>query len=650
VWRRTIAAQPDCAAASPRCAAPTRGGRRRRSAVAWLIAIASLCPLASLCAAAAEPRYVDYLYIEANEGDSSGGHVALRLGPDTFHFQQESGGLIRMRRDDAEIFAFRYAMLGNRPIHETRIAVAGDTYDLLLDTFTRRLLVQAAQFERLDALQADVDLLRLWQRRAATPDPSVALPIRAAGLFQLDPVAAQSLVPGSTALAAVGARLAAAHGEAFVAMRIEALRAELAAWQPRAAREPAPALAPDVYPRFAPTASTELRERLEALTALHVLAAAPALRSDAYRVLSLGAPLDVRERQTMARFADQLTSDLAALAASTRSDFGYPLLLGMARLAAIELSLATGRLVLLDGFPDDAPHAPLPDDAQRTAYLDAVVAHLRPATERAHAELFGQATFREADYTHLETAANRWLEAEHARPNGAALRSAAGLLLPARPALRREQLAPPPAAAALRDELDRARAALADYYDRLAELYRYNLITHNCVSEIFAVVDAALGDESDARLGGTVHIGPTLNFIPIVSAATVDRTYAVAAQRTRPSYRQMRVAALAADEPALRVFLRESNTLTSSVYHPDPSDSAFLFFTDDTVALRPLFGAANLVTGVAASALGLATWPVDAGARLRAGLRGVVFSLPELAFVNLRKGSMAWVEPELGAP
>ena len=615
-----------------------------------MIAIAGLCSCAALSAAAAEPRYVDYLYIEANEGDSSGGHVALRLGPDTFHFQQESGGLIRMRRDDAEIFAFRYAMLGNRPIHETRIAVTDDTFDLLLAAFTRRLLVQGAQFDRLDALQADVELLELWQRRAMTADAPLAMPVRAAGLFQIDPVANASPPSGSAALAAVGARVAATHGASFVAMRSKALREELAAWQPQAVREPAAALAPEVYPRFASTAARDLRERLEALSALEVLAAAPALRRDAYRRLSLGAPLDPGERVALARFADQLSSDLAALAASARADFGYPLLLGMARLAAIELSLAQGRLVILDGFPDGARPAPLPEGAQRDAYLDAVVAHLRPATERARAELFNQATFREADYAHLESAANRWLEADQARATGAPLRTASGLLLPARPAPRHERLAPPLESAALRNEIERARTAVADYHARLDELYSYNLITRNCVSEIFAVVDAALGDESDARLGGTVRIGPTLNFIPIVSAAAVDRTYAVTAQRTRPSYRQMRVAALAAREPAWRVFLRESNTLTSSVYHRDASDSAFLFFTDDTVALRPLFGAANLVTGVAASAIGLATWPLDAGTRLRAGLRGAMFSLPELAFVNLRKGTMAWVEPELSEP
>jgi hypothetical protein len=102
---------------------------------------------------------------------------------------------------------------------------------------------------------------------------------------------------------------------------------------------------------------------------------------------------------------------------------------------------------------------------------------------------------------------------------------------------------------------------------------------------------------------------------------------------------------LAAAEPRWRVYLRESNTLTSTVYHPVDGDSAFLFFTDDTVALRPLFGTVNLLVGIADSALGLVTWPSDAGARLLAGLRGALFSLPELAFVNIRKGSMAWAPP-----
>jgi hypothetical protein len=93
------------------------------------------------------------------------------------------------------------------------------------------------------------------------------------------------------------------------------------------------------------------------------------------------------------------------------------------------------------------------------------------------------------------------------------------------------------------------------------------------------------------------------------------------------------------------VFLRESNVVTSTLYRVEPRDSIFLFFTDDLVAPRPLFGAANLLTGLAASAVGLTMLPVDGGETFWAGLRGAMFSLPELVFQNIRKGSF---EPPVG--
>jgi hypothetical protein len=42
---------------------------------------------------------------------------------------------------------------------------------------------------------------------------------------------------------------------------------------------------------------------------------------------------------------------------------------------------------------------------------------------------------------------------------------------------------------------------------------------------------------------------------------------------------------------------------------------------------------------------------VDRGATLRAGLRGMLFSLPELVFFNIRKGSLLYApRPAPGAP
>ena len=632
-------------------------GRRRSGAVQGFAALVLAGMIGAPVVVGADTRFIDYLHVEANEGGSSGGHVALRFGPETFHFQQENAGLIRLQRIDSKTFDFRYTMLGNRPIHETRIAVSEETFALLRGAFVDRLLVQAAQFDRLAALQADVALFQLWLARAQ-PDTAATLPVRAGAYFLPDGFSTGASAGGhSPILAALGDRLAAMRGETFITERIAALRGALSTWQPRAARSPGPRLARTAYPHFAPTASTQYREQLEGLTALEVLAAAPALRDDALRWSADAPPLDGDERRALERFAQQLSASLLDLATSSRSDFGSPLLVGMARLAAIERSLASGRLMVLDAFPTDAPAASVPAGAQREVYLAALASRLQPLMERARREVMGNGEFRESVYTQLETSANRLFEIERARRTGSAVRMERGVLLPARPAQRLELVAPLLSNDVVRTELAAARAAAADYYGHLAELYGYNLITRNCVSEVFATIDAALtepasgaqssGEESRRRLGGVVDSRYTLNFIPALSAAAVARNYSQVGQRTRPSYHQLRLAALAREDQAWRVALRESNTLTSTAYHPGRSDSPFLFFTDETVALRPLLGAANLLVGIADGSVGLVTWPADDGDRLFAGLRGALFSLPELAFVNIRKGSTAWVEPEL---
>jgi hypothetical protein len=616
---------------------------------------ALLVPMVGAVPAGAAPRSIDYLYIEANEGGSSGGHVALRFADETFHFQQERGALIRLQRDDAVVFDVRYALLGNRPIHEQRLAVSADTYERLHDGFTRRLLVQAAQYEHLDALQADVALFELWARRASPRTATAAaFPVAAAGYFLPDGFPTASIGDqhqtagddGSAALATLRARVAAQYGEPFIADRIAVLRAALTAWRPHAVDALPPALGLDTYPVFAPTAATAYAEQLAGLTALEVLAQAPLLRPGTYRVATDLPPLDAHERERLAHIKDLLTAALVPLAASPRADFGDALLLGMARIAAIEASLATDRLVALDAFSPQAQAAPLPGSAERSAYFDALTAELRPGADRARQVLFSEDTFREADYAALETALNRLLEVEQARQASTPVRMERGLLTPRLPALRRDLVAPPMSAAAARAELRTAQQAAFDYRTRLAALYGYNLLTRNCVSEIFATIDAALGSEQSG-LGGIVRTDATLNFIPFVSARAVASNYPVIGARTQPSYRQLRRSADGDDGRTWRTALRESNTLTATSYHAGPDDSAFVFFTDDAVALRPLLGAVNLLVGVADGMLGLTTWPADGGVRLRAGWYGALFSLPELAFVNIRKGSLAWIEPDV---
>jgi len=184
----------------------------------------------------------------------------------------------------------------------------------------------------------------------------------------------------------------------------------------------------------------------------------------------------------------------------------------------------------------------------------------------------------------------------------------------------------------------------------IEDAYRYELLGRNCVSELFGTVDDALASAPDGAMAASTrllggHIAPGgLTSLPRVAAAAVRRTWRVVAADEIPSYRRYRVGVLERGRPW--VALRESNVLTSSIYRRSEHDSIFLFFTDGAVAARPLLGAVNGVAGLLVTAAGLAVAPVDRGALLVGGVRGVVYSLPELAFVNIRKGTFPDATPD----
>lgn len=160
------------------------------------------------------------------------------------------------------------------------------------------------------------------------------------------------------------------------------------------------------------------------------------------------------------------------------------------------------------------------------------------------------------------------------------------------------------------------------------------------MSELFATIDATFGIAgSRERLGGHVTSDSALGWIPAVSFEQVLAAYDVAGEGVVSSYRRAFVAERAERDHSAFAELREASTLTSSIYRGSDRDSRFLFFTDGALLPRPLFGAFNVVAGLGETTLGILEAPFDRGRTLWSGVKGVVFSLPELAFVNLRKGT-----------
>lgn len=150
--------------------------------VSFHIALVAIC----LCSTLASAATFEYLYVEANEGNSSGGHSALQLGDEIFHYQHLDSGFIRLLKENRQDFHFQYRFLQNRRIHLSQVEVSEDTLRRLRDHFKLQFLAQDQQFKQLHQLQKDRALLRWLLNRQDTvvgTDFASILRLNAVGLF-----------------------------------------------------------------------------------------------------------------------------------------------------------------------------------------------------------------------------------------------------------------------------------------------------------------------------------------------------------------------------------------------------------------------------------------------------------------------------------
>lgn len=617
--------------------------------------------LAIAGSAHADQPSFDYLHVEANEGSSSGGHVAIRFGDDVYHFQHHGGGLLRLHREQAAAFLHHYARLENRPVHVRRVALDADALERLRRGFADRFLLEDAQHAQLDALREDV---RVLDELADGATPVLQVP--GARFFAPDGTCASGGTAAMGATGDVARRIGERRPGLLAERRAETLSAlRDLAWTPDDTPRSAPSAELDPHRLVAaqPSLAARTVELLAAAHALDVLCTGAPLRRDALRdgpgeLLRLGDG----ERAALAALARDLRERAIALAASRRPDWGSALLLALARLAAVEESLARGRIVVLDAYRTDAPTLSPDEVRAQSAIVPALLRESGAQLADARRPLARGVAPRELEYSALEAAVNRYLELSHASLGDAPLRLEPGTLV-----VGGEAPVPLPWAAlpadrdALRSARDVAQGRVAAYRDALRARYGYDLLTRNCVSELFREIARALEpmhvrahgdgapdeaqldcDGSTIALGGCVDPAERLRFIPFVSAAAVDREYRVVEREELPSYRGAALAQMRTDEGGLLVALREANVVSSTLYRARDEDSVFLFFTDEQPALRPLLGAANLATGVGATLAGIALLPADGGTLLARGLRGTLFSVPELGFVTIRKGTFAW--------
>ncbi len=597
----------------------------------------------------------DFFYIEANEGGSSGGHVAVSFGDHTYHFQNQDG-LIVPQRDFTREFLYTYALLNNRPIHWSRIAVSAATRRGLYEQFRSRQRIQERQLEELAAIRDDLQLAEAMLRarsaagvRAVGSAAEVEVDVAGAGYFE---VGSDSKRGPSASIVALRQKILDRYGSAFFSKRRATIARELENAIADAPIAHGLFLPRDVYdePPHSQHWSRRISNLTSGLRALDVIErGGPVAPGMMQAPTSPAFALDAVDREAVSAYAQRIEARLVALVVSRREDWGPVVLAGSARLEALQRSLNSGHFVFVDSYAEDARAIDSGVVARRPDVMMSLRDEAHEDFDRVRRRFAKQDRPGEREWAKLEERANRLFELERGIGERRSIRIHDGRLIPRRAAPARVSVPAALSEGALSDSLLRIRANERVYRERLESLYAYQLISRNCVTEIFATINQSFGksrERSQREVGGYIDGFRRLGFIPFISARAVNARYRVVERSMIDSYRQGRLRAMRREEDWRWVTLRESNTFSSTTYDGSEYDSFFVFFTQDTLFMRPLLGTVNVVAGLAESLWGGVRAPFDRGHTLVRGLKGIFVSLPELAFVNIRKGSNDWIAPE----
>ncbi|MCP4579666.1 MAG: hypothetical protein GY846_25625, partial [Deltaproteobacteria bacterium] len=587
---------------------------------------------------------LQFIYIDANVGGSSGGHSALRIRNTIYHFQYFPSGLFKLVREQWPHFRYIYNDLENRTLYVAHIHIENRDLQMLQESLDRYYLIQVAHMARLDDLTADTELLN---------DLSLdhnRMSVNGAGLFSFDS-------PANEISKELRSAVIESYGKNYLKFAMETLDRELKKIPPVVLSVEPGKISNEVYPPPMASFSNKYAENRLKWAALNILNEALPIRkvelTDMDHFVRPGhrKGLTRNERHKLSAYAETLKTSVIHLPTSSRPDWGYPLLLANARYQAVMDSLKRNSLCLLDPFPESAKSVPpqtLEGDPIVTARLaDRAWRKYRDIRRSTFAgQTLDDRALDERSYNRLEESAGRFAELEKGRLTGKTIRVAYGRLIPSRSgmvALSASNLSQQ----AIKQSLNQTRLNRNIYNDQLKRCYPYDLIDNNCATELIRNINTPFQSQGriTKALGGEIVPGKDFGFIPFRLFGLVNDRFRVTKVDVMPGYRKRMLLRAAQNEPDhTSLYFRECNTLTSTLYPGVKGDTPFLFFTDDVVWLRPVYGALNGAYGLIAAALGIFTLPMDGGNLSILGLKGALYSLPELFFFNIRKGSYNYVD------
>ena len=570
-----------------------------------------------LSAAEPEPASLsglDVVYVNANVGEAAGGHTAFRFGETVFHYQFQTNGNFILVREPWSSFRLVYNELCNRSIFISTIPLTSANSEKLRYHFSSLLIEQQQKLQHLEESRIRLQLLDslIAGQRIA--------PIAGLGFFDCT----KSADPQIAGLRNYIDRILGSNFRAGEKEQVQHKITKLA---------------------------TSLRDVRQLNTLLEQLTLQAALK-----ILENGCPLDKAalilpvsgeaqllrpERKALQRYGKKLHHSIITLLKSTRPDRGAALLLQIARALAVEHSLVSGRMLTLDPFSAQARiqevnGTEISAEIQRQVYTQFLG---EAAVQRDN--FCCKTDYPEISYAFLEASRGRLAEVDKVVNGAEFIRVEAAFRPPSRSA--GISLAELDFTSSQLDAVaGRLKSQISILEQQIKKEFHYNLFTSNCATELVRSLNSAFENPAAERqaLGGRLEPNTEFNFTPFMFYRNVRATFKCPAEELLPSRRLRRLQSLyRREENRLQIWFREANTFSSTLYEVRPEDTPFIFFTDDGWLLRPLAGVANFSYAALHGLIGILTLPFDRGGRAYQGMRGMFYSLPEIVFGNIRKGT-----------
>ena len=577
-----------------------------------------------------ESHSLDYLYVNANTGQSSGGHSAIRLGQLVYHFQYFPDKIFHIIREPWEEFRYVYGIQENRTILIRKINLSKKNYTFLLERMNEIYLYQRKELDNLEKLQNDARIIE----SILSGDQTLFL--KAAGYFSENSSSSRNY-------RSLKRKIVDRLGSNFILKHLTFVRSQLNNY-----RIPLP-LSIQIdsnsngFPKAVESFSIEYVDLLSNLKAFEIIQEEQGLKSNGYFTFTGNPEIQVNESilKHFIMLSENLEEEILRLLESKSANTGYPLLVLLARYQVLQKSIKERKVYFLDSFGKN--HSLVIGDAiQNKPFLSGIYEQISKKTNALFLKMSKQDILLERDYTILEDLANREREVLNGLGESIPIRINYELMLPSK-----EESVYLYRSESYKESLKKMEELYKSNRDKyelsLQKKYSFNLFKKNCTTEIFHSINSFFEEvdkESKEKLGGVVRGDDFFVFVPVYAYYAVGKNYRVVNENMIPSLRTIILERnISAD---FLFFMRESSTFTSKFYKFNKEDSFFIFFTDDVFWQRPIYGFVNLIAGVGELGLGAIIIPFDKGEQFVKGLQGIFFSGPELLFFNIRKGTFIY--------